>query len=121
MVDLINGMAETIERALLDVLKQANIPKTSIHSFGSDGAAVVTGRVSGVQARLKQHNPEILSLHCGAHRIALASSQAATAVPYLRTFDSHLVALYYHFANSAVHEVSLHEVYRRLWKSLCCV
>lgn len=68
------------------------------------------GHVSGVQAHLKQHNPEIPSLHCGAHRIALASSQTATAVPYLKTFNSHLVALYYHFANSAVREASLHEV-----------
>ena len=59
---------------------------------------------------MKQHNPEIPSLHCGPHRIALASSQTATTIPYLKTFNSHLVALYYHFANSAVCEASLHEV-----------
>ena len=64
----------------------------------------MTGRQSGVAARLKGHNPEIVSLHCGAHRLALASSQAAQHVSYMKTFDSNLVALdsnlvalYYHF------------------------
>ena len=68
----------------------------------------MTGRRSGVAARLKGHDPEIVSLHCGAHRLALASSQAAQHVPYMKTFD--LVALYYYFKNSSVREASLHQI-----------
>ena len=81
-----------------------------LFSFGSDGASVMTGRHSGVATRLKVYNPEMASLHCGAHKLALASSQAAKHIPYLKTFDSHLVTLYYHFANSPVPEATLHEV-----------
>ena len=87
MVDLKDGTADSIEKTLLEVLSKCDIPISAVCSFGSDGAAVMTGRRSGVAARLKGHNPEIDSVHCGAHRLALASSQAAQHVP---TFDSHL-------------------------------
>ena len=52
----------------------------------------------------------MVSLHCGAHRVALASSQAAEDVSNMKTFDSHLVTLYYHFANSSVCEAALHKI-----------
>ena len=68
------------------------------------------GRCSGVAAKLKEHTPEMVSLHCGAHRLALVSSQAAQNVSYLKTFDAHLIALYYHFKNSPVREAAFHEV-----------
>lgn len=110
IVDLANGTAETIERALLDICSQCEIPTSQIFGFGSDGASVMTGKHTGVATRLKVHNPEIISLHCGAHRLGLASSQAAEGVAYLKTFGTHLVTLYYHFANSPVREAALHEI-----------
>ncbi len=95
MVDLADGRAETIENVLLDVCRQCDISTSLIFSFGSDDAAVMTGRRAGVTARLRVHNPEMVSRHCGAHRVALASSQAAQHVSYMKTFDSHLITLYY--------------------------
>ena len=91
MVDIDDGKASTITQSLLSVLRRCEIPVTSVFGFGSDGAAVMVGRRSGVATQLKEHNPEIVSLHCGAHRLALASSQAAQHVPYLKTFDAHLI------------------------------
>ena len=93
MIELVDGRADTIKSALLDVCRQCNIPTSLIFSFGSDGAAVMTGRQAGVAARLRVHNSEMVSLHCGAHRLALASSQAAQHLTYMKTFDSHLVTL----------------------------
>ena len=110
IADLFDGKSETIEQKLVEVCSESEISISLVFSFGSDGASVMTGRKAGVAARLKAHNPEMISIHCGAHRVALASSQAATSVAYLKTFDSHLTTLYYHFANSAVREASLHEV-----------
>ena len=105
----------------MDVLRQCNIPISAVFSFGSDGASVMTGRRSGVAARLKGHNSEIVSLHCGAHRLALASSQAAQHVSYMKTFDSHLVALYYHFKNSPVREAALHEIQEIMEEPILCL
>ena len=53
---------------------------------------------------MKSHNPEMVSIHCGAHRVALACSQAAANVDYVQKFDTHLTSLYYFFANSPVRE-----------------
>ena len=52
--------------------------------FGSDGAAVMTGKHAGAAARLKQRQPMLTSIHCIAHRLALAASQAGDGVPYIR-------------------------------------
>lgn len=78
MVDIVNGTAETIEQKLLDVCSQCEISTSVIFSFGSDGAPVMTGRRTGIATRMKVHNPEMVSIHCGAHRVALASSHASS-------------------------------------------
>ena len=121
MVDLKDGTANSTEKALLEVLSKCDIPISAVCSFGSDGAAVMMGRRSGVYARLKGHNPEIVSVHCGAHRLSLASSQAAQHVPYMKTFDLHLVALYYHLKNSSVREASLHQIQEVMEESVLCL
>ena len=61
-----------------------------VFGFGSDGASVMTGCPGGVAVHLRGQNHEMVSIHCGAHRLALASSQAAHAIPYLKKFDNHL-------------------------------
>ena len=75
--DIPNGTAETIEQKLIDACQKCSIPMANIFSIGSDGAVVMTGRKTGVAKRMKAHNSEMLSIHCGAHRVALARSQAA--------------------------------------------
>lgn len=111
IVNVINDQAEMLERVLLEKCSTCEIPTSRVFSSESGGAAVMTVRRAAVAARLKAHNLEMISLHCGAHRVALASSQAAQEVPYLKTYDSHLTTMYYHFANSSVREASLHEVH----------
>ena len=45
-----------------------------IVGIGSDGASLLTGRISGVITRLKHTRPYALQHHCGAHKVALASA-----------------------------------------------
>ena len=52
----------------------------------------------------------MISIHCGAHRLALASSQAAESIAYLKRFDNHLITLFYYFKNSPVREAALHQI-----------
>ena len=62
----------------------------------TDGAAAMTGRKSGVVARIKAVNPKVKSVHCMLHRQALASkgmepdlhfvlSTAVTAVNFVKS------------------------------------
>ena len=57
IADLPNGKADTIENKLLDICRQCEIPMNKVFGFGSDGASVMVGRVSGVATRMKAHNP----------------------------------------------------------------
>ena len=70
--------------------------------FGSDRAAVVIGSHGGVATLLKQKSPWVIANHCIAHRLALASAQAADEVPYVKKFKAILDQLYRFYDNSAV-------------------
>lgn len=54
--------------------------KNKLAGFGSDGASVMTGRHAGVSARLRDSIPSLVSVHCVAHKLALAASGAASHV-----------------------------------------
>ena len=82
--DLVDGRAETIEAALLQVLRDKSIDVTKLRGFGSDGASVMTGRLTGVATRLRQHTPRMVAVHCSNHRLALAAAHAADDIPYLQ-------------------------------------
>ena len=68
------------------------------------------GSVSGVSTRLKRLNPEMLSLHCINHRLALGVSQAADSVPYLKKFGEILIAIFKFYHKSAVRQAGLEQI-----------
>jgi hypothetical protein len=76
------GDAETIVCGLLGRLSRDGVPLTKLMSFGSDGASVLTGHLTGVGARLARMCPFLLAIHCILHREALAAKASAQAVPY---------------------------------------
>ena len=94
----------------MEVCQTCKISLTDVAGFGSDGAAVMVGKTSGVATRLKTYNGEMISIHCGAHRLALACSQAAGGITYLKHFDNHLATLFYYFKNSPVREAAFHQI-----------
>ena len=79
-------------------------------AFGSDGAAVMMGQRGGVAAQLKKEIPWIVTNHCVAHRLALATSQAADQVPYIKRFKLILGQLYRFYEYSAVRTAGLKEI-----------
>ena len=70
--DIHNGTAETIEMMLLQSVAGKSLDIKRLRGFGSDGAAVMAGRSNGAAARLKKHSPQMISVHCVAHRLAAA-------------------------------------------------
>ena len=73
---IFNGTAETVTSALLTALEERGITMSEVMGFGSDGAAVMMGRKTGMAKRLKDQNPFLINIHCVAHRVALAASAA---------------------------------------------
>ena len=70
---------------------------------GDDGASVMLGNRGGVSTLLKKKAPFLVANHCVAHQLALASSQAANEIPYLKRFKDVLDQLFRYYQNSPVH------------------
>ena len=108
LLEVPNGTASTIFSALQKLCEEEGFDiDGKLVAFGSDGAAVMIGRHSGVATLLKQKSPWLIANHCVAHRLALASAQAADAVPYVKKFKAILDQLYRFYDNSAVRTAAL--------------
>ena len=67
----------------------------------------------GVAGKLKRLNPNIVSVHCIAHKLQLCVSQAAEKVKFLKEFQEMLTSMFYHF-KSALRTEKLKAVQERL-------
>ena len=77
--------ANGIETALIHVLTQKGITDDTVSKLlglGTDGASVMTGRLNGLGAKLKRRNPKLTQVHCVAHRLNLAASQAGKDINF---------------------------------------
>ncbi|CAG2186740.1 unnamed protein product [Mytilus edulis] len=110
MIELFDGKAATIKSAIVQTLEEIDVPLEKMCALGSDGASVMLGRKGGVAALLKESVPTLIANHCVAHRLALASSQAAAAVPYLKKFKAIVEQLYRFYQYSAVRMAALHHI-----------
>ena len=73
--------ANGIVGCIKNLLASYDAPVEKCFGLSSDGASVMTGKDNGVAAILKRtHCPHMISVHCVAHRLALATSQAAASV-----------------------------------------
>ena len=51
-----------------------------------DGAAVMSGEVSGVQARIKEVAPHAHFIHCAAHRLNLTLQHSCMSIKPVKQF-----------------------------------
>ena len=66
------------------------------------------GKHSGVATRLKNKQPILTSIHCMAHRLALAAGQAGEKIRFIKnTFKPTLRQLFYFYENSSVRSSGL--------------
>ena len=60
----------------------------------------MTGRLNGLGAKLKRRNSEFVQVHCVAHYLNLAASQAGKAIEYRQSYHSRIHSLYFYYTNS---------------------
>ncbi|KAJ8358520.1 hypothetical protein SKAU_G00150450 [Synaphobranchus kaupii] len=65
-----------------------------------DGASVMRGNVSGVQARIKDKVPHAVYIHCYAHRLNLVLVDTISDIPQMSEFFYLVQTLYSFIANS---------------------
>ena len=100
LVELKGCKAADIFTAASKVMTHFGLAFSKLSGISTDGASVMVGDRRGVSTLFKQKNEAIINVHCVAHRLALASSQAANDVPYLVTFQDIVNRIYKYFSHS---------------------
>lgn len=83
-VELESTDAESISVAIIDYLKVCQLDIANLRGQGYDGAAVMSGKVSGVCTRIQSIQPRALYHHCRAHTLNLVLSSSCHKVPDIR-------------------------------------
>ena len=68
--DIQDGRANTIEHNLLQCLEGYGLDICNLRGFGSNGAAVMVGRRTGVATCLNARQPRLLAVHSVNHQLA---------------------------------------------------
>ena len=71
LVDMPKADASTIVQAIKSAVTACGLNLLNCRGQGYDGAAVMSGITSGVQARFKQDFPSMLYIHCSGHQLNL--------------------------------------------------
>ena len=109
-VQVDRGTGKAIYSELKNLMTEKNIPCEKVMGLGTDGARVMTGMGEGLTGYMARDNPMIVNYHCIAHKLALVTSQAADAVPYLVDYQSVLTGIFYFFKASANRTQRLSEI-----------
>lgn len=132
LTELPGATADNIVDTVLQILAQKKLSTDRMFGMATDGASVMVGTRAGVTTQLKKMNPFMLSTHCIAHRLALASGQAADSVPYLKQYQQYVNTIYKYYHYSPKHSTTLqnmqvilqsaekkfHQVFHTRWLSL---
>lgn len=81
--------SETLFSCMKYVFLRLNLPLEKLQGYCFDGANNMSGRFSGVQARLKEICPSSLFVHCCNHSLNLALQEVAREVPLIADTQNH--------------------------------
>ncbi|CAH1106728.1 unnamed protein product [Psylliodes chrysocephalus] len=103
LVEVTDVTSEGILQKFLTTIESLSIPHSNLLGFAADNAAVMMGKFNGVQAKLKQINPNIFVMGCICHSLHLCASAASAVVK--RTLEQWPALLLYF--NAAILEDNL--------------
>jgi len=88
--------------------------KSKLVAITTDGAAVMTGVNNGVVTKLRADRSYVLGIHCMAHRLELAFSDAVRKNVMAKKVEDLLSGLYTLYRKSGVNRASLKQHFREL-------
>lgn len=103
-----NLNAESLTKYILDTFEYYRLDISGLVSQGYDGASVMSGKISGVQARIQRFVPSAVYIHCNAHCLNLCLVDSVKAVSYAGEFFALLESLYVFLSSSKCHVMFIH-------------
>lgn len=104
------AMYNAITAQLNDDGLGGNILRTKLVGLGADGAAVISGHVGGLGILLKADFPNLLRIHCGAHRVGLVGKDIIKKKTREDTIAQHVKTAGHVFNTVALVKNKLNEV-----------
>lgn len=99
--------AASLVEYICDTMSACHLSLDNCVSQCYDGASVMSGACSGVQARIREINPCAIYTHCCAHRLNLVLVDCCRSVAFAGEFLAQLESLYVFMAASKAHELFL--------------
>lgn len=90
---------ERIAQAILEFLKENNIPTANMRGQGYDGASNMSSAKVGVQAHIMREAPLSTYVHCNSHSLNLVISKSCS-LPQIRNVVDRLKNCCWYFLNS---------------------
>ena len=82
--DVTDHSAASLEKKTVKMIEDRGLNITNCRGQGYDGASVMSGVYSGVQARISAHEPNAVYVHCAAHNLNLVLNDACSGVPAIK-------------------------------------
>ena len=92
--------AASLENVILEKLVKDDLPFENCRAQSYDNAAVMSGHLTGVQARLLNKNAKAIFINCDNHSLNLAGVHAAKVDPSIVTFFGTVEQIYVFFSSS---------------------
>lgn len=103
--NIVNGLQNVVETNLSYDWHQFLLKTVAI---SCDGASVMVGSKGGVGAILRKQQPDLITIHCMAHRLELSLKDASKSVKlYDKTINVFAMGLYYFYHNSSLNRAML--------------
>lgn len=95
--------ASSLCNLLLNNFEKLELKDVPIIAQAYDGASVMSGRVGGLQAKIRETHASAIYIHCMAHRLNLAVNDLCSEIESIKGFFHTLEALYVHFSSPGNH------------------
>lgn len=99
-VQVVDKSAAGMFKLLCAVLDALEIPLSKMAAICTDGDSTLMGRKTGLGARLREKVSYLLSVHCAAHKVALALKDTANNIHALQLLDKQLKKVHELFSKS---------------------
>ena len=99
-IEIKDKTSTSLLNSLRSILSINNLSVMDMMGFASDGAKNMTGIENGLAKKLSELNPFLISTHCVAHRLNLASQKAFEDCSDLIRFEETMRSIYTFFSRS---------------------
>ena len=123
---VISLSASQIAKRVTEYIDSVNLDYSKFKGIGTDGAAVMTGKLNGAVKRIRDYQlskqigefkVEAVGQHCAAHKLSLAACQAGDKVNEIKKYKNVIRQLYDFYENSSVRSAGLQAVQNMLQDS----